>query len=84
MMNTSPDCECGSSARPPFMKDIGILSFLDLLALDKAFPDLIYNSDDEGKSILIDRIEIKLGSHIFEAAAQLGFCTSEYELIYVI
>ena len=53
------------------------------MALDKACLDLIYNSDDEGKSILIERIESKLGPHIIESAVQLGFGTDEYELIYV-
>ena len=83
MVNISPDCDCSSTARPPAMKDIGILSSLDPVALDKACLDLIYNSDDEGKSILIDRIESKLGPHIIESAVQLGIGTSEYELIYV-
>ena len=83
MVNISPDCDCDSSARPPVMKDIGILSSLDPVALDKACLDLIYNSDDEGKSILIERIESKLGPHIIESAVQLGFGTDEYELIYV-
>ena len=83
MVNISPDCDCSSSARPPVMKDIGILSSLDPVALDKACLDLIYNSDDEGKSILIERIESKLGPHIIESAVRLGFGTDEYELIYV-
>ena len=83
MVNISPDCDCDGSARPPVMKDIGILSSLDPVALDKACLDLIYNSDDEGKSILIERIESKLGPHIIESAVQLGFGTDEYELIYV-
>ena len=83
MVNLSPDCDCDGSAKPPVMKDIGILSSLDPVALDKACLDLIYNSDDEGKKILIDRIESKLGPHIFECAVELGIGTSDYELIYV-
>jgi uncharacterized Fe-S center protein len=83
MVNISPDCDCDGSARPPAMKDIGILSSLDPVALDKACLDLIYNSDDEGKKILIDRIESKLGPHIIECGVQLGIGTSDYELIYV-
>lgn len=83
MVNISPDCDCDGNARPPAMKDIGILSSTDPIALDKACLDLIYNSDDEGKKILIERIEKLLGPHIIESAEQLGFGTSQYELIHV-
>ena len=83
MVNISPDCDCDGNAKPPAMKDIGILSSLDPIALDKACLDLIYNSDDEGKKVLIERIESKLGPHIIESAEQLGIGNSEYELIHV-
>ena len=83
MVNISPDCDCDGSARPPAMKDIGILSSLDPVALDRACLDLIYNSDDEGKAVLIERIEKLLGPHIIESAVELGFGTDQYELIYV-
>ena len=81
MVNISPDCDCDGSARPPVMKDIGILSSTDPVALDRACLDLIYNSNDEGKSILIDRIESLFGQHVVECAEQLGVGTSKYELI---
>ena len=84
MVNISPDCDCDGSARPPVMKDIGILSSTDPVALDKACLDLIYNSNDEGKSILIDRIESLYGPHVIECAEQLGCGTSNYELINII
>ena len=83
MVNISPDCDCDGNAKPPAMKDIGILSSLDPVALDKACLDLIYNSNDEGKKVLIERIESKLGPHIIESAEQLGIGNSEYELIHV-
>ena len=83
MVNISPDCDCDGSARPPVMKDIGILSSTDPVALDKACLDLIYNSEDEGKSVLIERIEKLLGPHIIECSEQLGTGKSDYELIYV-
>ena len=81
MVNISPDCDCDGNAKPPVMKDIGILSSTDPVAIDKACLDLIYNSNDEGKSILIDRIESLYGPHIIECAEQLGCGTSKYELI---
>ena len=83
MVNISPECDCSSTARPPVMKDIGILSSTDPVALDKACLDLIYNADDEGKSILIERIEQLYGPHIIESSEQLGTGKGDYELIYV-
>ena len=83
MANISIDCDCDGNAQPPCMKDIGILSSTDPVALDKACLDLIYNSKDKGKEKLIERIESKLGPHIIECSEQLGTGTSKYELIYV-
>ena len=83
MVNISLDWDCDGSEKPPAMKDIGILSSLDPVALDKACLDLVYNSDDEGKKALIDRIEGLLGPHVIESSVELGFGTDQYELIYV-
>ena len=83
MANISIDCDCDGNAQPPCMKDIGILSSTDPVALDKACLDLIYNSKDKGKEKLIERIESKLGPHIIECSEKLGTGTSKYELIYV-
>ena len=83
MVNISLDCDCDGSARPPVMADIGILSSTDPVALDKACLDLIYNSNDEGKTQLIERIEKLYGPHIIECSVALGTGKSEYELIHV-
>ena len=83
MKNISIDCDCDSNAKPPCMKDIGILSSTDPVALDKACLDLIYNSNDPGKKQIIERIEQKLGPHIIESSVQLGTGKSDYELITV-
>ena len=83
MVNISLDCDCDGSARPPIMKDIGILSSTDPVALDKACLDLVYKSDDEGKKALIDRIESLYGAHVIECGEQLGVGMADYELIYV-
>ena len=83
MKNISIDCDCDGNAKPPVMKDIGILSSTDPVALDKACLDLVYNSDDPGKDALIKRIEEKLGPHIIECSVQLGTGKSDYELITV-
>ena len=49
MKNISIDCDCDGKAKPPCMKDIGILASLDPVAIDKACLDIIYNSNDQGK-----------------------------------
>ena len=83
LVNMSVDSDSDANAEPPCMKNIGILSSIDPVALDKACLDLIYNSKDEGKKKLIERIESKLGTHIIEFSEQLGTGNSNYELIYV-
>ena len=81
MCNMSVDCDCCAKAEDPCMKDIGILSSTDPVALDQACIDLVYNSNDEGKSHLIERIESRNGIHTIEAASELNIGSREYELI---
>ena len=83
MVNISLSCDCDGSAGPPVMKDIGILSSTDPVALDKACLDLVYKSDDPGKEELIKRIEKLYGPHVIECSVQLGTGKSDYELITV-
>ena len=84
MVNMSIDCDCDGHAKPPCMKDIGILSSLDPVALDKACLDLVYFSDDKGKRALIKRIEDKLGPKIIDYSVKLGTGKRDYELIEVV
>lgn len=81
MCNMSVDCDCCAKAEDPCMKDIGILSSTDPVALDQACIDMVYNSNDEGKSHLIERIESRNGIHTIEAASKLNIGSREYELI---
>lgn len=81
MCNLSVDCDCCAVAEDPCMKDIGILSSLDPVAIDQACLDLIYASDDPGKAHFLERVESRHGVHTIEAAAELGFGSREYELI---
>lgn len=83
MKNMSIDCDCCAKAEDPCMKDIGILSSTDPVALDQACVDLIYNSNDSGKAHLIERIESRNGLHTIKAAAELNIGSREYELINV-
>lgn len=79
--NLSVDCDCVANPEKVCMKDIGIVSSLDPIAIDKACLDLVYNSEDEGKKDLIERIETRNGAHIIEYGKELGLGTDEYELI---
>ena len=81
MCNMSVDCDCCAVAADPKIKDIGILASLDPVALDQACIDLVYNSEDEGKKDLIERIESRNGIHTIEAAAEIGIGSREYELV---
>ena len=83
MKNISVDCDCNAHAKAPCMKDIGILSSLDPVALDKACIDLAYSVNDEGKTELIERVESRFGQHTLECAEKLGLGSRDYELIVV-
>jgi len=81
MCNMSVDCDCCAKAEDPCMKDIGILSSLDPVALDQACIDLIYKSNDKGKEYLIERIESRNGLYTIECADKIGVGSKEYELV---
>lgn len=81
MKNISRDCDCASEAELPCMKDIGILSSLDPVAIDKACIDMVYNSNDSGKDVLIERIEKLHGTYTIEMSYKLGVGNIDYELI---
>ncbi|MCI8310178.1 MAG: DUF362 domain-containing protein [Clostridia bacterium] len=79
--NLSIDCDCDSNPEAPCMADIGIVASLDPVAIDKASLDFVYNSEDEGKQRLINRIEEKHGIRTIEHSEELGLGTTNYELI---
>lgn len=77
----SVDCDCDSNPEEPKMGDIGILSSLDPVALDRACTDLVRSSDDPGKEHLIERIDSRKGMHTLDWAEKLGMGSQSYELI---
>ena len=81
MCNMSVDCDCCAVAEDPCIKDIGILASTDPVAIDQACIDLVYHSNDKGKTYLIERIESRNGIHTIEAASELRLGNREYELI---
>ena len=83
MCNLSVDCDCCAVAEDPCMKDIGILSSTDPVALDQACIDLIRQSTDRGRDHFLERVESRHGTQTIDAADAIGYGTNEYELICV-
>lgn len=83
MMNISVDCDCASEAKPPAIKDIGVLSSLDPVALDKACYDLVEKNEDEGKSVLLERMADRKALYGIEMFSKHGWGSLEYELVNV-
>lgn len=83
MNNLSVDCDCDSNPEEPCMKDIGILSSLDPVALDEACLDLIYNSNDKGRNHMVERIDRQNGRYITTYAEKMHIGTKNYELILI-
>ncbi|MBR4903336.1 MAG: DUF362 domain-containing protein [Selenomonadaceae bacterium] len=82
MQRLSIDCDCaGAGAAAPVMPDLGILASNDILAVEKAAVDMIYNFEDDRKNDLITRIESRGGRHQLAAMEQLEMGTPNYEII---
>ena len=82
MANISRSCDCaGASAPAPRIHDIGILSSIDPVALDKACYDLISEDDSEGVNDWLSNSERLLGENTIVAAEKMGIGTQEYNLI---
>jgi len=78
----SVDCDCaGAGAAAPVMPDLGILASTDILAVDKAAIDMIYNFPDDRKNDLITRIESRGGRRQLSAMEELQMGTPNYEII---
>ncbi len=77
----SLNCDCDANQDDPVMEDIGIFASTDPVANDQAFLDAIWNSQDEGKEKLMERIDSRVGRHITEYAESLGLGSTDYELI---
>lgn len=80
MNNLSRSCDCEADPEAPCMADIGILASLDPVALDQASVDLLWNSEDAGRDMMIERVEERHGRHILGHAAKIGLGSREYDL----
>ena len=83
MCNMSVDCDCCAVAEDPCMNDVGILSSLDPVALDRACIDLVINSNDPGRDHFMERVNSRHGTHTIDTAETLGIGTQAYELVKV-
>ena len=83
MKNLSVDCDCCAVAEDPCMNDVGILSSLDPVALDRACIDLVINSNDPGRDHFMERVNSRHGTHTIDSAETLGIGTQAYELVKV-
>ena len=81
LCNLSVDCDCCAVAENPCMKDIGILSSADPVALDQACMDLIRNSNDPGRDHFLERVDTRKGTRVIDSAAARGVGKKQYRLV---
>lgn len=78
----SVDCDCaGLAAAPPVAPDLGILASTDILAVDKASVDMIYNLPDKYSRDLKERIESREGLRQLSRMQELQMGNADYEII---
>ena len=82
LRNMSVDCDCaGTSAAPVKAHDIGILASTDLVAVDQASIDMVYQLPEAELHDLKERIETREGLRQLSYMKELGMGTGEYELV---
>ena len=75
-------CDCaGPEAEPPTIGDIGMLASVDLLAIDQASVDLVYDKPGSDNKDLIERIESREGLRQLSYMRELKMGNPNYELI---
>lgn len=82
MRNMSVDCDCaGTYAAAPTIPDYGILASTDILAIDKASVDIIYNlKNNQGKD-LIERIESRNGLRQLSYMKEMQMGSDNYRIV---
>ena len=75
-------CDCaGPEAEPPTIGDIGMLASVDLLAIEQASVDLVYDKPGSDNKDLIERIESREGLRQLSYMKELKMGNPNYELI---
>ena len=82
MRNMSVSCDCeGPNAEPVVTPDVGILGSLDILAVDNACMDLIFNLPGGGGKAMIERVVTRHGLRQLSYMKELGMGNDRYVLI---
>ena len=82
LANISLVCDCGGIRAPkPKIHDMGILSSIDPVALDKACIDMIRNYTDEGTDEWLKQSDKLLGENTLKVAEELGIGSQSYNFI---
>ena len=78
----SVDCDCaGTSAAKPVIPDLGMMASTDILAIDQASVDMVYDQPERDKHDLVERIESRHGLHQLTAMRKLKMGNDKYQLI---
>ena len=82
LRNMSVDCDCeGVSAAPVKARDLGILASTDLLAVEQASIDMVYQLPDAELHDLRERIESRRGLRQLSYMKELKMGNDRYELV---
>lgn len=82
MRRMSVRCDCaGPDAEEPTIGDIGMVASTDLLAIDKACVDMVYDKPGGDNKDLIERIESREGLRQLSYMKELKMGNPNYELI---
>lgn len=82
MRNMSVDCDCaGTAAEPPKARDVGILASTDILAVDQASIDLLYQLPENELHDLRERIESRHGTRQLTYGDEMKIGKRQYKLV---
>lgn len=82
MRNMSVSCDCeGCEAEPVVTPDVGILASFDILAVDNACVDIIYNLPGGGGKAMIERVESRHGLRQLSYMKEMGMGNDRYTII---
>jgi uncharacterized Fe-S center protein len=84
LRNMSVDCDClGVSAVPPKAHDLGILASIDILAVDQASIDMVYQLPEAELHDLKERIESRQALRQLSYMKEMKMGKRDYELVTV-
>ena len=82
MRNMSVSCDCeGCEAEPVVTPDVGIVAGFDILAVDNACMDIIYNLPGGGGKAMIERVETRHGLRQLSYMKELQMGNDLYTII---